>query len=88
MSGRMAYSLTEAAQVVGLSVRSLRYLIQTGRLGFVKLGRRILIRDEDLQRLLRQGYCRPQGRMDADEPIRPQKKEGLGRAPEATDGPY
>jgi excisionase family DNA binding protein len=88
MSPRMAYSLSEAAQVVGLSVRSLRYLIQAGKLGYVRLGRRILIREEDLQRLLRQGYCRPRGRMDADEPIRPQKMNSPGRAPEAIDGSY
>jgi excisionase family DNA binding protein len=61
MSARLAYSVSEAAQALSLSVRSLRYLIQAGKLGFVRLGRRILIRDEDLQRLLRQGYCRPEG---------------------------
>jgi excisionase family DNA binding protein len=87
MTERLAYSLAEAAQAVGLSVRSLRYLLETGKLGFVKIGRRILIRDEDLQRLLRQGYCRPQGRIDADEPIRPRTQQGLGSHPEASDGP-
>jgi excisionase family DNA binding protein len=87
MSSRLAYSIAEAAEILSLSTRSLRYLMQTGKLGYVKLGRRILIRAEDLQRLLRQGYCRPQGRMDADEPIRPRKQQGLGRDLEATDGP-
>jgi excisionase family DNA binding protein len=87
MTQRLAYSLTEAAQALSLSVRSLRYLMQTGRLGYVRLGRKILIRDEDLQRLLRQGYCRPQGRIDADKPIRPRKQQALGRDPEGSDGP-
>lgn len=87
MTQRMAYTVAEAAEVLSLSVRSLRYLIQTGKLGFVKLGRRILIREEDLQRLLRQGYCRPQGRIDADEPIRPRKYQPLGSHPEGSDGP-
>jgi excisionase family DNA binding protein len=87
MSSHLAYSIAEAAELLSLSTRSLRYLMQTGRLGYVRLGRRLLIREEDLQRLLRQRYCGPQGRMDADEPIRPQKKDGLGRAPEAKDGP-
>ena len=87
MTRRLAYSLTEAAQAVSLSVRSLRYLLRTGKLGFVKVGRRILIREEDLQRLLRQGYCRPQGRIDAAEPIRPRRQQGPGPAPEASDGP-
>jgi excisionase family DNA binding protein len=87
MTQRMAYTVAEAAEVLSLSVRSLRYLLQTAKLGYVRLGRRILIRDEDLQRLLRQGYCRPQGRIDADEPIRPRKQQGPGRDPEASDDP-
>jgi excisionase family DNA binding protein len=87
MTQRMAYTVAEAAEVLSLSVRSLRYLLQTAKLGYVRLGRRILIRDEDLQRLLRQGYCRAQGRIDADEPIRPRKQQGLGSHPEGSDGP-
>jgi excisionase family DNA binding protein len=87
MSARIAYSISEAAQALSLSVRSLQYLIQTGKLGYVRLGRRILIRDEDLQRLLRQGYCRPLGGIDADEPIRPQKQQALGSHPERSGGP-
>jgi excisionase family DNA binding protein len=53
MSARMASSISEAAQALSLSVRSLRYLIQTRKLGYVRLGRRIPICDEALQRLLR-----------------------------------
>jgi excisionase family DNA binding protein len=87
MTPKLAYGLKEAAQAVGLSVRSLRYLLQTGKWGHVRVGRRILVREKDLQRLLKQGYCRPQGRMDADEPIRPKKTEGPGRDPEALNGP-
>jgi excisionase family DNA binding protein len=87
MSSRLAHSVSEAAELVGLSVRSLRYLVKTGKLGYVRLGRRVLIRHEDLERLLRQGYCRPQGRIDADEAIRPRKQQGFGRNPEASDGP-
>jgi excisionase family DNA binding protein len=87
MTPRLTHTRQGAAEALGLSVRSLDYLMKTGKLGFVKLGRRILIREEDLQRLLRQGYCRPQGRIDADEPIRPKKQQGLGQAPEAKDSP-
>jgi excisionase family DNA binding protein len=87
MTPHLTHKRSEAAEALGLSVRSLDYLMKTGKLGFVKIGRRILIRDEDLQRLLRQGYCRPQGRIDADEPIRPRKQQGLGSHPEASDGP-
>jgi excisionase family DNA binding protein len=71
---RLAYSLAEAAKTVSLSVRSLRYLMRTGKLGYVRLGRRVLIRHEDLERLLRQGYCRASNRLDADELIRPQNR--------------
>jgi excisionase family DNA binding protein len=87
MTPKLAYGLKEAAQAVGLSVRSLRYLIQTGKLGYVRIGRRVLIAEGDLQRLMKQGYCRPHGRIEAEEPIRPRKMEGLGRDPEALDGP-
>jgi excisionase family DNA binding protein len=88
MTPRLTHNRRDAAEALGLSLRSLDYLMKTGKLGYVKIGRRILIRDEDLQRILRQGYCRPQGRIDADEPIRPRKRQGPGRAPEATDRPY
>jgi hypothetical protein len=45
MSARMAYSLTEAAQAVGLSMRSIRYLVRKRQVGYVKIGRRMLMRD-------------------------------------------
>jgi excisionase family DNA binding protein len=86
MTPKLSYSLREAADALSLSVRSLRYLMQTGKLGYVRLGRRVLIRHEDLERLLRQGYCRPQGRIDADEPIRPRTRKALGSHPEGSDG--
>jgi excisionase family DNA binding protein len=87
MTPRLAHKRREAAEALGLNLRSLDYLMKTGKLGFVKIGRRILIRDEDLQRLLRRGYWRPQGRIDVDEPIRPRKQKGLRVTPEASDGP-
>lgn len=83
MTQRLAYSLAEAARQASLSVRSLRYLMQTGKLGYVRVGKRVLIRHADLERLLNQGYCRASARLDADEPIRPRKDEGLGSHPEA-----
>jgi excisionase family DNA binding protein len=84
MSAQLAYSLAEAAEALSLSVRSLRYLMQTGKLGYVRVGRRVLIRHTDLERLLNQSYCRATDRLDADEPIRPRKRQGLGRDPEAS----
>jgi excisionase family DNA binding protein len=78
MSARMAYSLTEAAQALSLSVRSVRYLLRSGRLGFAKLGRRILIPHTELERLLRRASVKPTGSLDADAPIRPQKQQYPG----------
>jgi excisionase family DNA binding protein len=86
VNSHLAYSVGEAAQLVGLSVRSLRYLLSTGKLGFSRFGRRIVIPHTELERLLRQGYCRPQGRIDADEPIRPRTRKALGSHPEGSDG--
>jgi excisionase family DNA binding protein len=71
MSPRLAYSVSEAAQLIGVSVRSVRYLLKAGRLGYARLGRRIVIPHRDLERLLRQGHCRPIAPLDADEAIRP-----------------
>jgi excisionase family DNA binding protein len=87
MTERLAYSDKEAAHALGLSVRSIVYLRRTGRLGFSRIGRRILIPATELQRLLRQGYCKATDRLDADGTIRPHKQQGHWRSPEALDAP-
>jgi excisionase family DNA binding protein len=87
MTPRLAYSLADAAQAVGLSVRSLRYLIQTGKLGFARIGRRLVIPHAELERLLQRALVKPTASLDADEAIRPQKQQFLGSHPEASDGP-
>jgi excisionase family DNA binding protein len=74
MSPRLAYSLAEAAQLSSLSVRSLRYLMQQGKLGFAKVGRRILIPHAELERLIRRASVKPTQTIDADESIRPRGK--------------
>jgi excisionase family DNA binding protein len=71
MRERLAYSLAEAAQLSSLSIRSLRYLMQQGKLGFAKVGRRVLVPHAELERLLRRASVKPTQRLDADEPIRP-----------------
>jgi excisionase family DNA binding protein len=68
---RLAYSVAKAAELLGVSVRTVRYLLQQGRLGFCRLGRRVVIPHADIERLLRQAYVGPVQRLDADEPIRP-----------------
>jgi excisionase family DNA binding protein len=72
---RLAYPLKDAAHMTGLSVRSLRYLIQTGRLGYARIGRRILIRHRDLEALLKRGYVKADTPLDADGFIRPEAGE-------------
>jgi excisionase family DNA binding protein len=76
MSQRLAHTIAEAAQLTSLSVRSIRYLMQTGKLGFSKVGRRVVIPATELQRLLRRTYVKPTQAIDADEPIRPRAKNG------------
>jgi excisionase family DNA binding protein len=55
MSSRFAWSLGEVASSTGLSVAFLRNEIRAGRLPSRKFGRRVLVRDEDLQRYLAKG---------------------------------
>jgi excisionase family DNA binding protein len=85
MSARLAYSLKDAAELSSLSLRSLRYLMRSGKLGFAKVGRRVLITHQELEKLLRRATVKPTRALDADEPIRP-KKQRLGSHPEALDG--
>jgi excisionase family DNA binding protein len=78
---RLAYTEAEAANLVGLSLRSLRYLRQQGRLGYSKIGRRIVIPHTELERLLRRATVKATARLDADESIRPLRHQN-GNAPE------
>jgi len=78
VTARLAYSLAEAAQASSLSVRSLRYLIQTGRLGYAKVGRRVLIPHTELEKLLRRASVKATETLDADEPIRVWKQQRPG----------
>jgi excisionase family DNA binding protein len=71
MTPRLAYSLAEAAQALSLSVRSLRYLMHAGKLGFARVGRRVLIPHNELERLLRRVTVKATEHLDAEEPIRP-----------------
>lgn len=50
---KIAYSIKEVAQLIGVSPGHLRNENLRGKLRFVKSGRRILIIDEDLQTYLR-----------------------------------
>jgi excisionase family DNA binding protein len=72
---RLAYSLQEASHLTDISVRSLRYLIRCGRLGYVRIGRRVLIRHSDIEALLRRHAVKPATPLDAEAPIRPKRTE-------------
>jgi excisionase family DNA binding protein len=52
---KMAWSLGEVASSTGLSVGFLRNEIRAGRLPGRKFGRRVLVRDDDLQSYLEKG---------------------------------
>jgi excisionase family DNA binding protein len=49
---RLAVSIAEAAQMVGMSVGYVRNEIASGRLKVARLGRRVLVRRDDLGRYL------------------------------------
>jgi excisionase family DNA binding protein len=86
MSERLAYSDKEAARILGLSKRSIVYLRRNGKIGFSKIGRRILIPATELQRLLKRSFVKPTATLDGDEPIRtrPPKQQRPGSHPEAS----
>jgi excisionase family DNA binding protein len=52
---RLAYSLSEASAATSLSRRALEYLIEAGKLKRVKLGRRVVISAQELERLISNG---------------------------------
>jgi len=79
MSPRLAYPLREAAELSSLSVRSLRYLMKSGKLGYAKVGRRILIPHVELERLIRRASVKPTTILDADESIRPRNRTAPSR---------
>jgi excisionase family DNA binding protein len=54
-SRRLAWGLGEVAEFTGLSLAFLRNELRAGRLPFKKFGRRVLVRDEDLQKYLAEG---------------------------------
>jgi excisionase family DNA binding protein len=75
MTERLACSIAEAAALVGLSVRSLRYLMSGGKLGYARIGRRLVIPHSELERLLRRAGVKATATLDADESIRPKAKK-------------
>jgi excisionase family DNA binding protein len=52
LSGRLALSIAECARVAGLSCGKLRSLARSGKLRTYRVGRRILVRPDDLERAL------------------------------------
>ena len=52
---RLAWALAEVSELTGLSIGFLRNDVRAGRLRVRRFGRRLVVRDEDLQRYLEQG---------------------------------
>lgn len=74
---KIAYTITEAAEACGLGERSLRYLIHGGRIGYTRVGRRVLIPQAELEKLLKRAYQRPVAPLQPGEPIRPLMDDGM-----------
>ncbi len=53
----MLISVEEAAKELGISQPNLRRWIRDGRISVVRLGRRILVRQEVLEELIRKSEC-------------------------------
>ena len=58
---RLAYSIAEAAQVIGVLTATIRRLIESRKLPCARLGDRVLIPREELERLLTVGQVEPAG---------------------------
>ena len=58
------------------------YLRRTGKLGFSKIGRRVLSPAAELERLLRRTSVKPTQTIDVDEPIRPRGQKTKARPSE------
>jgi excisionase family DNA binding protein len=71
MSEHLAYTVRESARLIGSSERTIRYAIKMGRLGFCRLGRKVVIPHSELVKLLKRGYVKPVEGFDPSEPIRP-----------------
>ena len=52
VASRLAYSVDEAAALIGISRRSIYELLRSHQLGSIKIGSRRLIRHSDLERFL------------------------------------
>jgi excisionase family DNA binding protein len=56
---RRNFSLQEAASALGISVHTLRAWKRQGRLGYLQMGRRILIPEAEVTKLLQNNYMPP-----------------------------
>jgi excisionase family DNA binding protein len=52
---RLAFGIQESAQLTGLGKSKIRMLIRDGALPCVRIGDRVLIRKESLEKLLQEG---------------------------------
>ena len=52
--GRLAYSISEVAQALGVSSRTVRTLVKNGELGHFRLGARVLVEVDALRLFIEQ----------------------------------
>jgi excisionase family DNA binding protein len=68
---RLTWSLAEISEHTGLSVGFLRAEVRARRLPVRRFGRRVLVKNDDLQAYLDHGSERPKGQTDNDEKRQP-----------------
>jgi hypothetical protein len=61
---RMAYNKRDAAATISIKVRKLDYLIESGELEVRRIGTRVVITHQALQRFLRRDHTKPFLRID------------------------
>ena len=77
---RIAYSPKQATLVLPFGERTIRELLKTGRLGYSRIGRKILIPKTEIEKLLRKGFNKPTTGVDPDAPIFPENTRGPANA--------
>ena len=56
---RLAYSIAESAELISVSVATIRRLIEAKKLSCARVGDRVLIPREELERLVAVGHVEP-----------------------------
>lgn len=87
MDNALLYCRKDAAASLAINVRSLDYLLGDGRCKSVRMGRRRLIHQKEIDRLSRNprlGWLRPPKTWKTEEPVQPPTKPDTNQADDGT----